>query len=83
MSERRDLIDRARFKAVYEEAKARQSASPVVTRNVVRCSVRLVENQLKEGRLGNHTVYADEPAERGGTDRGPAPLQYFIAGVGF
>jgi len=43
----------------------------------------LIEAELDEkfkltSKLGGHTVYADQPAEQGGTDAGPNPLQYFL-----
>ena len=82
MAERRDLIDRERYREHYQRLQER-ARNPVASKNVVRARVRLVENQLKEGQLGNHVVYADEPLERGGTDKGPAPLEYLVASVGF
>ena len=83
MSERRELIDRARFRAVHEDAKDQVSRNAMPSMLVVRASVRLVENQLKEGRLGEHMVVCDEAVERGGTGKGPAPLEYLVASVGF
>jgi hypothetical protein len=59
------------------------TADPMTTRRVVRVSTRLVENQRSEGRLDNHTVVCDEPVERGGTGKGPSPLAYFLASLGF
>ena len=34
-----------------------------------------------EARKRNFVFYVDEPADRGGTDQGPNPLAYFIAGA--
>ena len=34
-----------------------------------------------EARKGKFTFAVDEPPERGGTDEGPNPLAYFIAGA--
>jgi hypothetical protein len=59
------------------------TADPVATRGVIRVSTRLVENCRSEGKLEGHTVVCDEPADRGGTGRGPAPLYYFLASLGF
>ncbi len=59
------------------------TVDPLNTRGVIRVSTRLVETQRSEGTLGDHTVICDEPAERGGTGRGPSPLEYFLASLGF
>ncbi len=58
-------------------------ADPMNTRGVIRVSTRLVENCRSEGQLEGHTVICDEPVERAGTGQGPAPLQYFLASLGF
>jgi hypothetical protein len=72
------------LKAQIETAYAGYAtADPVTTRGVVRVSTRLVENCRSEGDLESHTVVCDEPADRGGTGRGPAPLYYFLASLGF
>lgn len=83
MSERRELIDRAKFRAVHEDTKHKVARNAMTSMLVVRASVRLVENQLKEGRLGEHTVVCDEAIERGGSGKGPSPLEYLVASVGF
>lgn len=59
------------------------TADPVAARGVVRASTRLVEDCRSEARLDEHTVICDEPKDRGGTGQGPAPLQYFLASLGF
>jgi putative redox protein len=33
-------------------------------------------------RAGRHSLSADEPTERGGTDTGPAPYELVLAGLG-
>jgi len=52
-------------------------------RGVIRASTRLVEDCRSEAQLGEHLVICDEPADLGGTGRGPSPLQYFLASLGF
>jgi putative redox protein len=32
-------------------------------------------------RIGDHTLLADEPAELGGSDRGPTPIELLLASV--
>lgn len=59
------------------------TADPIAARGVIRATTRLVEDCRSEGQLEGHTVICDEPKERGGTGQGPAPLQYFLASLGF
>jgi hypothetical protein len=83
MTQRRELIDRAKFKALHTKVRDRVARNLAPSRVVVRASVWMVGDQLKEGRLGDHRVLADEPVERGGTNQAPAPLEYFVGAVGF
>jgi putative redox protein len=46
-----------------------------------RVDLRRVNHLRLEARKGGFTFTIDEPAERGGTDKGPNPLAYFIAGA--
>jgi putative redox protein len=46
-----------------------------------RVDLRRVEHLKVEARKRRFTFLIDEPAERGGTDKGPNPLAYFIAGA--
>ena len=50
---------------------------------VTRAKVSLIGDQLKEARVGEYTIKSDEHRARGGDGEGPAPLQYFIAAIGF
>jgi hypothetical protein len=83
MSQRRELIDRAKFREVHLTTRDQVVRNVMSSMLVVRASVRLVENQLKEGQVGEHTVVCDEAVERGGTGKGPSPLEYLVASVGF
>jgi len=46
-----------------------------------RVDLRRLDHLKVEARKRHVTFYVDEPAERGGTDQGPNPLAYFIAGA--
>ncbi len=46
-----------------------------------RVDIKLVEHLRFEARKRNFTFTVDEPPERGGTDKGPNPLAYFVAGA--
>ena len=44
---------------------------------------RIVEDVHLEGRMGKFVVESDEPLARGGTEKGPSPLQYVMMGTAF
>jgi len=46
-----------------------------------RVDLQRLDHLKVEARKRHFTFYVDEPAERGGTDQGPNPLAYFIAGA--
>ena len=46
-----------------------------------RVDLRRVAHLTVEARKRDFTFLVDEPAERGGMDRGPNPLAYFMAGA--
>jgi len=46
-----------------------------------RVDLRRVDHLKVEARKRHFVFYVDEPADRGGTDQGPNPLAYFIAGA--
>lgn len=46
-----------------------------------RVDVKRVNHLMFEASKRNFRFFIDEPAERGGTDRAPNPLAYFIAGA--
>jgi hypothetical protein len=48
-----------------------------------RAVIRLIENQLKEARVGEYTIQCDEAKSRKGGGKAPSPLQYFVAATGF
>lgn len=59
------------------------SKAPGQRLTVTRAVTRIVDDVHLEGRLGKFTIEADEPLSRGGTEHGPSPLQYLMAGIGF
>ena len=48
-----------------------------------RAVARILEDVHLEGRMGKFVVESDEPVARGGTEKGPSPLQYFMVGTAF
>ena len=76
-------IDYAHHKEIFEKRRLAYARDPEKAVTVHRAKIRLIEDQLKEARVpGGFTITCDEPVERGGTGKGPAPLQYLVASVG-
>jgi hypothetical protein len=70
---------RAYMKEARETVKKGSEGYTMVT----RAKVSLIRDQLKEARVGEYIIKSDEHRARGGGGEGPAPLQYFIAAIGF
>lgn len=49
----------------------------------VRADSKLVGDQLQEATMRGYTLVCDEPSSVGGSDKGPNPLEFFMAAVGF
>ncbi len=49
----------------------------------IRAVANIVEGVHLEGTVRGFSFEADEPEERGGTNKGPAPLSYFLMGAAF
>ena len=77
MSERDRLLE-----TIREHVKKRHEASDEeFLFGSERVDLRRLDHLKVETRKRHFTFYVDEPAERGGTDQGPNPLAYFIAGA--
>jgi uncharacterized OsmC-like protein len=77
MSDRQQLIE-----TIKEHVKKRHEANDKeFLFGAERVDLRWVDHLKVEVRKRHFTFHVDEPAERGGTDRGPNPLAYFIAGA--
>jgi uncharacterized OsmC-like protein len=58
-------------------------SDPMKGLGTVRADAKLVGDQLQEVRSKEHVLVCDEPANLGGTDQGPNPLEFFMSAVGF
>ncbi len=67
----------------YEKFRSSVASKPAGGKISFRAVARLLEDVHLEGRVRGHQVESDEPPERGGTNRGPAPLDYFLVGAAF
>ena len=77
MSDRRQQIE-----TIREHVRKRHEANDEkFLFGAERVDLRRVEHLKVEVKKRHFTFYVDEPVERGGTDQGPNPLAYFIAGA--
>jgi len=77
MSDRQILIE-----TIKEHVKKRHEADDRdFLFGAERVDLRRLDHLKMEVRKRGFAFYVDEPAERGGTDQGPNPLAYFIAGA--
>jgi len=77
MGDRQQLIE-----TIKEHVKKRREASDEkFLFGAERVDLRKLDHLKLEVRKRHFTFYVDEPKERGGTDQGPNPLAYFIAGA--
>jgi hypothetical protein len=83
MSPSRGRIDRAVFRQVHKEQQEAAKRGPEGYTTTTRAVIRLIENQLKEARVGDYTIQCDEAKSRKGGGKAPSPLQYFVAATGF
>lgn len=75
-------VDLERMRAVYEgERAAMARASRDQRDRIVRAQASIDRDCHMVGRVGRFRLESDEPAERGGTDTAPTPLQYLLFGV--
>jgi len=62
------------------EMRAKEPAQRTTT---TRAVAHIIEDVHLEGRMGRFLVESDEPLTRGGTEKGPSPLQFFMVGAAF
>ncbi len=81
--EPKSRVDLEKGRQIYEETRVRLASNPASGKTTIRAVVKLLEDMHIEGRVDKFHLESDEPAVRGGTDLGPTPLQYFVAGAAF
>ena len=70
--------------AEIERLRREMSARPPEQRTITtRAVARILHDVHLEGRMGKFVVESDEPLARGGTEKGPSPLQYLMMGTAF
>jgi hypothetical protein len=76
-------IDLEKGRAALAEVRSRYQADPGSSQATLRATARLVKDTFLEGRIGRFTFECDEPPSRGGEDKAPSPLEYFLIGAAF
>ena len=73
------------FKSIVEEMRTKVATAkdPNQTIGTVRADATLLGQQYQEVKIKDFKIAADEPVSSGGTDKGPTPLDFFAASVGF
>jgi hypothetical protein len=74
-------VNLKKYREVYERMRANLQSTPAARKTTVRAVAKLDQDFHLEGRVGRFRLEADEPAERGGSDLAPSPLQYFLFGA--
>jgi len=75
-------VDLERMRAVYERERAAMERAAADQRDrLVRAQASIDRDCHMVGRVGRFRLESDEPADRGGTDTAPTPLQYLLLGV--
>ena len=76
-------IDYHHHKKIFEQRRQAFLKNPEQAVTMHQAKIRLIKDHYKEAQVpGGYTIACDEPAERGGSGQGPAPLQYLVASVG-
>ena len=76
-------IDYRQHKDIFEKRRQEFLKNPETAVTKHEATIRLIRDHYKEAKVpGGYTIACDEPVERGGMGKGPAPLQYFVSSVG-
>jgi hypothetical protein len=76
-------IDYQRHKEIFEMRRAAFLKEPETAVTTHQAAIHLIRDHYKEAKVpGGYTIACDEPRVRGGSGKGPAPLQYLVASVG-
>jgi uncharacterized OsmC-like protein len=74
-------IDRRRIREAHEARRAEYRETPRPLS--IRADVRVLQDHLKEARIGSFVITSDEGPIVGGGGTAPTPLSYFVASLGF
>ena len=73
------------FKTIIEDLRSKVAnvTDPKQALGTARADAKLLGQQYQEAKVKTFTIACDEPVPSGGTDKGPTPLDFFVASVGF
>ncbi len=81
------LVDGQRLRSNYEELAERMRSDTELAARRVGVTARLLRDVTVESTFKQYdrewTLIGDEAAVRGGHERGPTPLRYFLSGIAF
>jgi hypothetical protein len=82
-AEIRHRVDLGKMSVEYEKFRDRVRSGPRGGQVTFRAVASIIENVHLEGTVRGTRFESDEPEERGGTSKAPAPLSYFLIGAAF
>lgn len=82
-SQAKSRVDLEKMRAEYEKFRDAAKSGPNKGKITFRAVANILENVHLEGSVRGFRLECDEPEERGGTNRAPAPLSYFLIGAAF
>jgi len=82
-SKPKSKVDLDKMRVEYDKFRARIGTGPNHGQITFRAVANIIENVHLEGTVRGSRVECDEPEERGGTGKAPAPLSYFLIGAAF
>jgi hypothetical protein len=83
VSKSKSRVDLDKMRAEYEKFRESAKTGPNRGQITIRAVANIVENVHLEGSARGFRFESDEPAERGGTNLGPAPLSFLLMGAAF
>jgi hypothetical protein len=76
-------MDEKVHKEIFEKRRQAFLKDPDKAVTTHQAKIRLIRDHYKEAEVpGGYVIGCDEPVERGGTGKGPAPLQYLVSSIG-
>lgn len=82
-SNSKSRVDLEKMRVEYEKFRDKAKTGPNHGQISIRAVANISENVHLEGNARGFRFESDEPAERGGTNLGPAPLSFFLIGAAF
>jgi hypothetical protein len=76
-------VNLERMSVEFDKFRENAKTGPNKGNVTIRAVANIVEGVHLEGTVRGFRFEADEPEERGGTNKGPAPLSYFLMGAAF